>query len=372
MALEKFRAQIQEVLSRADVEINGDRPWDIHIDNGGFYARVMAQGSLGLGEAYMDGWWESEQLDEFFARVFKADPKYRPRSWHDVLRVAQARVVNRQSRSRAYEVGVRHYDVGNDLYQKMLDRRMIYSCGYWRQATSLEEAQEAKIDLICRKLALQPGMRVLDIGCGWGGTAKYLAEAYGVQVVGITVSREQALLAEPNCRGLPVDIRLQDYRSLAEKFDRILSVGMFEHVGYKNYRLYMEVVRRNLADDGLFLLQTIGGNDSRARMEAWFDRYIFPNGLLPSASQITKSCEGLFVLEDWHNFGADYDTTLMQWFRNFEAAWPELRKKYGERFYRMWKYYLLSCAGSFRARRTQLWQILLSPKGVAGGHQAPR
>ncbi len=372
MIKEKVRSAVQEVLSRADVAIGGSRPWDIQVHNDDVYAKLLKQGSLGLGEAYMDGWWESEQLDQFFARVFTANPGYRPQGWQDMFKAMQAKIINLQSRSRAYIVGRHHYDVGNDLYEKMLDSRMIYSCGYWRKAGTLAEAQTAKLDLIARKLGLQPGMRVLDIGCGWGGTARYLAEVYDVEVVGVTISREQASLAGQNCCGLPIDIRLQDYRSLAEKFDRILSVGMFEHVGYKNYRHFMQVVRNNLLEDGLFLLHTIGGNNSLANLDAWFDRYIFPNALLPSASQICSSCEGIFVMEDWHNFGADYDATLMQWFRNFEAAWPELREKYGEQFYRMWKYYLLSCAGSFRARRTQLWQILLSPKGVAGGHQTPR
>lgn len=372
MAREKFRTRIEELLASADVKINGSRPWDIRVVNEDLYARVLSHGTLGLGEAYLDGWWECEQIDEFFTRVLKADLRNRIRRWPDTFRFLQARLINMQSRSRAFEVGRRHYDVGNDLYERMLDPRMIYSCGYWPGADCLEEAQTAKLELICRKLGLRPGMKVLDIGCGWGGTAKYLAENYGVRVVGVTVSREQAELAESLCRGLPIEIRLQDYRELADKFDRILSVGMFEHVGYKNYRRFMRVVRGVLAEDGLFLLQTIGGNHSVTRMDAWFDRYIFPNALLPSARQISKAWEGLFVMEDWHNFGGDYDTTLMEWFRNIERAWPDLRGKYGERFYRMWKYYLLSCAGAFRARQNQLWQILLSPRGVPGGYRTPR
>jgi cyclopropane-fatty-acyl-phospholipid synthase len=368
----KLRLRIEKLLAQADIEVNGERPWDLQVSNEDFYARVLAHGSLGLGEAYMDGWWESEQLDEFFHRVLKADIKREIRIWKDSLRVAQAKFINYQNHSRAFEVGMHHYDVGNDLYRKMLDRRMIYSCGYWREASCLAGAQTAKIDLICRKLGLRPGMRVLDIGCGWGGTAKYLAENHGVEVVGLTVSRQQVELARESCRGLPIDIRLQDYRSVNEKFDRILSVGMFEHVGVKNYRTFMKVVGRNLAEDGLFLLHTIGGNRSVARVDSWYDRYIFPNSMLPTATQLSRAREGIFVLEDWHNFGADYDPTLMQWYRNFDAAWPELREKYDQRFYRMWKYYLLSCAGSFRARRTQLWQLLFSPKGVPGGHRSQR
>jgi cyclopropane-fatty-acyl-phospholipid synthase len=254
----------------------------------------------------------------------------------------------------------------------MLDHRLIYSCGYWKDATNLDDAQHDKLELTCKKLNIEPGMRVLDIGCGWGGTARFIAERCGAKVVGITVSREQARLAEKTCAGLPVEIRLQDYRQLNEKFDRILSIGMFEHVGYKNYSLFMRVVRDCLHPDGLFLLHTIGGNHSVAKIDPWINKYIFPNAMLPSKTQLSSAMEATFVLEDWHNFGADYDTTLMHWFQNFHATWPQLHHKYDSRFYRMWKYYLLSCAGSFRARRNQLWQILLSPTGIPGGYRAPR
>ena len=369
MVREKYRPRVEELLTHAGVALNGGRPWDIRVHNEKLYPRVFAQGSLGLGEAYMDGWWDCERLDECFSRLMRAHLDGRFRPWKDGLRHARARLTNRQNRTRAVEVGWRHYDVGNDLYARMLDRRMIYSCGYWQNTDSLDEAQEAKLGLIGRKLGLQPGMRVLDIGCGWGGTARYLAEHCGVEVVGVTISGAQARFARESCRGLPIDIRLQDYRQLHETFDRVLSVGMFEHVGCKNYRTFMEVVRRCLVPDGLFLLHTIGGNQTVIRTDSWIDRYIFPNSMLPSAAQITTAAEGVFVLEDWHNFGADYDRTLMAWFRNFDRSWPELQEKYGERFYRMWKYYLLSCAGTFRARRNQVWQIVFSPKGVPGGIQ---
>jgi cyclopropane-fatty-acyl-phospholipid synthase len=369
MAGEKYRLRIEELLAHAGVELNGSNPWDIQVHNEKLYPRIFVAGSLGLGEAYTEGWWDSERLDACFFRLMGADLDGRLRNWKDFLRVVQARLINRQNRTRAYQVGRIHYDAGNDLYARMLDRRMIYSCAYWQGASCLDAAQEAKLDLIRRKLDLRSGMRVLDIGCGWGGTARFLAERCGVEVVGVTISREQARLARESCRGLPVDIRLQDYRQLDETFDRVLSVGMFEHVGCKNYRTFMEVVRRCLTADGLFLLHTIGGNRTVVRTDGWIDRYIFPNAMLPSAAQVTIAAEGLFVLEDWHNFGADYDRTLMAWFGNFDEAWPELREKYGEGFYRMWKYYLLSCAGTFRARRNQLWQIVFSPKGVPGGHR---
>ncbi len=363
---------VERLLSLADVRIDGDRPWDIQVHDEAMYARVLAEGALGLGESYMDGWWDSESVDQFFQHILSATLEAKVRPGSELPSLVKARLLNLQKRTRAYQIGERHYDIGNNLFRRMLDPLMIYSCGYWKDAASLQEAQEAKLDLVCRKLGLQPGMSVLDIGCGWGGTAKFAAERYGVDVVGITISKEQAKLAEDTCRGFPVEIRLQDYREVDETFDRILSIGMFEHVGTKNYRTYMRVVRGSLKDDGLFVLHTIGGNRSVSRTNAWTERYIFPNSVLPTARQIATAIEGLFVLEDWHNFGPDYDKTLMCWFRNFDDAWEELRAPYGDRFYRMWKYFLLSSAGSFRSRAAQLWQIVLAPKGVAGGYRSVR
>jgi len=243
---------------------------------------------------------------------------------------------------------------------------MNYSCGYWQHADDLEQAQQAKLDLICRKLGLAPGQRVLDIGCGWGAMSQHAAAYHGVEVVGITVSREQARLARERCEGLPVEILLLDYRELPERFgaefDRIVSVGMFEHVGPKNYRTYFDVATRLLRDDGLFLLHTIGNSRTWPTTDAWIDKYIFPNGKIPSAQEIAAAIEPYLVFEDWHNFGLDYDRTLMAWWQNFDTAWPELRGRYDDRFYRMWKYYLHCCAGFFRSRQGQLWQIVLGKR----------
>jgi cyclopropane-fatty-acyl-phospholipid synthase len=372
MALNSFRDKVEKLLSFADVKIGGNRPWDIQVHNENLYTRLMAEGSLGLGESFMDGWWDCESLDEFFHKILKAklDDKVKPLS--GLFSILKAKLINLQKPSRAFLIGRHHYDIGNNLYRKMLDKRLIYSCGYWENAATLDEAQEAKLDLVCRKLDLQPGMRVLDIGCGWGGTARFAAERYEVEVVGITVSEEQVSFGKKLCRDLPVQILLQDYRSLEGTFDRILSLGMFEHVGYKNYTTFMRTAKTLLKDSGLFLLHTIGGNSSVTGTDPWIERYIFPNSMLPSLRQICSAMEGSFILEDWHSFGADYDKTLMHWFQNFHDNWDALEEEYDERFYRMWKYYLLSCAGSFRARVNQLWQTVLSPEGMPGGYSSQR
>ncbi len=367
-----YRRRVEALLSLADVRVGGGRPWDIEVHDERLFRRILAHGSLGLGESYVDGWWDCPALDQFFHRVLAAGLEERVRTLGMALAVCKARLSNRQSIARARQVGEQHYDIGNDIYRAMLDKRMNYSCGYWNGATDLDSAQERKLDLICRKLQLAPGQHLLDIGCGWGGMARFAAERCGVSVVGVTISERQAELARDRCRGLPVEIRLQDYRELDEPFDRIVSIGMFEHVGYKNYGTYMEVVARCLADDGLFLLHTIGGNLSVTTTDPWLERYVFPNSMLPSAVQITRACEGILMIEDWHNFGPDYDRTLMAWHRNFEAAWPQLAGHYDERFRRLWRYYLLACAGAFRARINQLWQIVLSKKGAPEDYRAPR
>ena len=360
---------MRDLLERADIRVNGDRPWDIQLHNDNVPERALAYGNLGLGEAYMDGDWDVEQLDEFFFRILRARIKDQVQPLRLVFHSLRAKLLNLQSMRRAKQVGEAHYDLGNDFYEAMLDRRMTYTCGYWKHAETLNEAQEAKLDLICRKLELQPGMRVLDIGCGWGSFMQYAAEHYGVECVGITISEEQVRLGRERCQGLPVEFRLQDYREVDDTFDRVVSVGMFEHVGRKNHRTFMETVNRCLHDEGLCLLHTIGKNRRNAPPDPWIDKYIFPNGDLPSLGQVADAAEDLAIVEDMHNFGADYDHTLMAWHRNFEAAWPRFRDRYGDRFYRMWRYYLLSCAALFRAREVQLWQFVLSPRGQLGGYQ---
>ena len=374
--MKRSKEIIKSFLVRVGITINGNNPYDPQIHNENFYGRVLREGSLGLGESYMDGWWDCEMLDQFFHKVLGADVDSRVRySWNVISGFIWNSILNAGRKSKSFEIGQKHYNIGNDLYRAMLDKRLTYTCGYWSgnpPASGLDDAQEAKLDLVCKKIGLKRGQKILDIGSGWGSFIGYAAQKYGVDALGITVSKEQKELADNLYKHLPVETRLQDYRDINEKFDHVVSLGMFEHVGYKNYRTFMKVVYNALKDNGLFLLQTIGSSRSVRGTDPWIEKYIFPNSMLPSIRQISKAIEGLFVMEDWHNFGADYDKTLMAWYKNFTDNWEKIKSDYDERFYRMWRYYLLVCAGAFRARKNQLWQIVLSKKGVPSGYRSVR
>lgn len=364
---------IEELLDIAGVKINGNNPWDIQVHNDNFYKRVLSNKELGLGESYMDKWWDCAQLDTLFDKLVSANIESKMRlSLHLKFNLLIARLFNQQTKMLSKKVALQHYDLSNELYSKMLDKRMIYSCAYWKNAETLDEAQEAKLDLICQKLQLEPGMTLLDVGCGWGGLARYAAEQYGVRVTGITLSQQQCDYAKEYCKDFDIQIRLLDYRDINQKYDRIVSVGMFEHVGHKNYHHFMKIIYDALDDHSLFLLHTIGNNETMYATNEWVQKHIFPNSMLPSIAQIGNSSEKLFIMEDWQSFGAYYDRTLLSWHQNFKDHWDELKSEFDERFYRMWEYYLLSSAGCFRCRSIQLWQIVFSRKGIDGVYLSPR
>ncbi len=353
--------QVELFLAEADIKVGGHRPWDIQVHNKRFFNRILATGSLGMGDSYMDGDWDCQQIDELLNRFLRYNLQNNVKpSLKLKLAFLKAKLMNLQTKSRSKIVGKKHYDISNDLYTKMLDPYMQYSCGYWKNAKNLNEAQEHKLDLICRKLQLKKGMKVLDIGCGWGGLSQWMSEKHGVEVVGMTISKEQAKYAKERCKVLPVEIRVQDYRGMNGQFDRIVSVGMFEHVGYKNYGTFFDTVEKLLKSGGLFLLHTIGKTKFTVDFDGWLDKHIFPNALLPSPKSITNSSKDKFILEDWHNFGSDYDKTLVAWHNKMNNIWDQLQNSYDERFRRMWTYYLLCCAGTFRCRDNQLWQIVFS------------
>ncbi len=367
-----LREHFQNILSVADVKVDGKRVWDIQVNNPLFYQRVFSKGSLGLGEAYMEGWWDCKEIDEFFYRILRSKIDEKTNKMSLIIPIIKSNFFNLQNRAGAEVVNREHYDLNSKLYSSFLDTYMQYTCGYFEGTNNLNEAQENKLDLICRKLKIKKGDRVLDIGCGWGGFAKYAAKNYGCRVTGLSLSKEQVKYAKTFCKGLPVEIKFQDYRDINGQFDKILVCGMIEHVGCKNYHNFMQIVNKNLKDDGLFLLHTIGRNDSSTHADPWIEKYIFPNSMLPSLSQIAQTSEKLFVMEDLHSFGQHYDLTLMAWENNFVKNWNSIKGDYDEKFYRMWRYYLLSCAGAFRSRTLQLWQIVFSKKGIEGGYICPR
>jgi cyclopropane-fatty-acyl-phospholipid synthase len=365
----RCRSSVETLFARADVHIDGQRPWDIRVHRDRFFGRVLTQTDLGFGESYMDGDWSCDQLDELAARLFGAGLHHRWR-WVDRFDALIARLFSRQTRARVRRHVVPHYDLGNDLFEAMLDtRHMAYTCGYWRGgAETLEDAQEAKLELICRKLRLQPGMRILDIGCGWGGLAAFAASRYAVSVTGVTLSPQQARLGAERTRGLNVDIRVQDYRDVGGQFDRVVSVGCLEHVGHRNHRQFFEVVRARLGDGGHALVHSIGVSRTQYRGGRFLDTYLFPVVNLPSMAQIGRAIDGLFIVDDIHNFGTDYDRTLIAWHERFHRAWPHLDARYGQllrgRFRRMFEFYLLMTAGFFRSRQAQVWQTVLTPEGA--------
>jgi cyclopropane-fatty-acyl-phospholipid synthase len=361
-----------DLLARGGITVGGDRPWDLQVHDERLWSRVLRDGTLGVGESYVEGWWDAPALDQFLERALRVRMQDVLRdTWKAIPHLLRAKVLNLQSLKRAFGNVHHHYDIGNDLYRAMLGERMLYTCAYWSPGPSgdggvddLDAAQDAKCELVCRKIGLRPGMRVLDLGCGWGGFAAYAAEKHGATVVGFTVAEEQVKWARERYAHLSVDIRQDDYRNASGVFDAVVSIGLFEHVGPKNYRGYMELVDRCLATDGVAFIHTIAGNRARGELDPWFDRYIFPGAVLPTLPRMIEAMEGLFVPEDVHNLGEDYDRTLMAWWARFDAAWSTLRARYGDAFYRMWKFYLHGSAAAFRARRQQLYQVVMTRIGT--------
>lgn len=376
--MRRHEKKVRELFEIAGISVNGKAPHDIQVHNPDFYRAFLSGGRLALGESYMDGWWDCNQIDVMFEKIFSARELIvtHMKTPEALMMMAMDKILPYGSYSRSHKIADNHYDLGNDLFEKTLDPYMQYTCGLWRENTkTLNESQEEKLDLICRKLQLKKGDKMLDIGCGWGGMAKFATQHYKAKVTGVSISKEQLAFAEKYCEGLGVDFRLMDYRDITDNFDKISTVGMIEHVGKKYYRGFMEKVHSCLKDDGLFVLHTIGFNTSDFK-NPWLEKYIFPGCYVPSIKQIGEAYEGLFVLEHVENIGAGYDPTLMAWNENFDKHWSTIRatdpEKYNDRFKRMWNYYLLSCAGGFRTRNIQLWQFVFSKKGVRGGYTIPQ
>lgn len=367
----RARDKLAALFAEGDIRIDGDVPWSPKVHDERVYARILRGGMLGAGDAYVDGDWDCDALDELSARFNRLGLDQSLGTIRRGLASTLNRALVNRQRVRAAAANVRaHYDRGDDLYAAMLGETMVYSCAYWRTANTLDDAQRAKLDIVCAKLQLGEHQSLLDVGCGYGELARYAAAERRANVLGITISRSQAEHARRRCAGVPARIEEIDYRKLHGRFDRIVSIGMFEHVGPRNYESFFAQMRRLIAPDGLFLLHTIGHSGQRPSLDPWMERRIFPGAVLPSAETLVQAIDGKFVIEDWQNLGADYDQTLLAWYANFDRAWPQLAH-YGERFYRAWRYYLLTSAGSFRARRNHVWQLVLSPHGQQNGYRRP-
>ena len=357
------RQIVTKLLSHSGIIVNGSYDHDMIVHNAKCFDMILSNWSLGLGESYMQGFWTCKKLDHFFFQLLSSDidsKVLRKIKFSLLMHSLKYKFMNLQNIHRAFEVGHKHYDLGNNFFEKMLDPNMQYSCGYWQKAKKLKDAQIAKIDMVCQKLKLKPGEHVLEIGCGWGGFAEYAINKYKIHYTGVSISKEQILYAKKRLKKMQANFILSDYRSIQGEFDKVVSIGMFEHVGQKNYHDFFEIAFKSLKQDGLFLLHTIGSSKTKIATDQWIHKYIFPNGFIPSYNQITSAAEGFFHLEDWHNFGKDYDLTLMAWYQNFKKNWKKNESNYPDNFYKMWEYYLLSCAGYFRSKKGQLWQIVFS------------
>ena len=357
-----------DLFKKADIIVNGKRPWDIRVSNDKFYSRLFFHGTIALGESYVDGWWDCKQIDQFIYRVLKfrlVDPKtynliHFGSSILNKLRLLSPICSNKQTRKKAANDVKYHYNLGNDLFEATLDKQMNYSCAYWKNAKTLDEAQEAKMDLVCKKLKLKKGMSLLEIGCGWGGFAKFASDKYGVKVTGITLSENQKKYAINHCKNSNVEILLKDYRDISGEYDRVVSIEMFEHVGPKNHKKFMKIMNKCLKPNGLFLLQFDGKSESINWNDSWIEKYLFPGTVTPSAKQVSTAIEDLFFIVDWHDFTKDYHKTMIEWYNNFDKNWNKIKENYDERFYRIWKFYLLCCPATALANTQHLWQIVFA------------
>jgi len=371
-----FKPLLESLLAGSGIAIGGDRPWDIQVRNDRMYRRAL-RGSLGVGESYVDGDWDCDALDEMFRRVLGSDAQQRllVRA-AGALKALQARLTNLQSKRRSRAVAEEHYDIDHRMYALFLGPWNQYTCCFFDGTTELERAEVIKLEMLCDKLELKAGDRLLDIGCGWGGFAKYAAQTRGCEVTGISLSDEQIRYAVEYTKGLPVTIKRLDYRDLPESglapFDKISIVGMIEHVGYKNYAGIMEVVHQMLKPGGLFLLHTIGNCEETKVVDPWIEKYIFRNSMVPAMQQLSDAAEGRFVIEDWENYGHYYVPTLQAWYERFNANWDRIRalpmkRPFDERFRRLWNYYLMSCKAAFDIEKLHLWQLVMTRRNSGRG-----
>lgn len=379
MKIKKF---VEELFSQAGIEVNGSNPWDPQIHNPIAYNMTVGNGLIGAGEAYMRGYWDCEQLEEFFRRAVQVDlAKRMPWNLSTATLVTKARLMNLQLPKRAWEVGRMHYDLPREVWECTLDFAMTGSCAYYRfPDETLDQAQQNKLNLTLKKVGLQKGHSLLDIGVGWAAFSGLSAITYGAKPIGITVSEGQREYIRSRYGDI-VDVRVHPWQQtvLEQPVDRIISVEMFEHVGSDNYRKFFQLCRDSITDDGLMLLHTIVGHNPSKHIDPWMDKYIYPGGCIPTLGQITTAVHGLFHVEDVHDIGGHYPATLLAWMANFRRNWDVVKalgpKRLGmdpEVFCRMWYYHYMASAGGFLSRVISVHQIVLSTNGVPGGYQSIR
>ena len=354
------RLLLEPMLARAGVSIGGKESCDIQVADQRFYRVVLTQGSLGLGEAYLRGWWTCNDLEELSYRLIQSG-LYKASLLLPLPLVADLvhATFNQQSKEKSLRVAVQHYSLGNDIFLSFLGSYHNYSCGYYLETDDLDEAQRLKLEKGCRLLDLRPGDRVLDVGGGWGEFARYAATHHGCQVTSINIADEQIKFAKEYCKDASVEVRRCDYRDITGRFDKIMVMAMLTHVGYKNYRQFMEIMARCLEPGGMMLIESVGGHKSMKNCEPWINRYIFPGGVLPSLRQIDAAIAGLFSRKVLDEFGSSYVHTLRAWNRNFLQAWPAHQCRYDERVRLMFEYFFQTVAGAFRAGYLLHWHILL-------------
>lgn len=354
---------ISNLLEKMDIQVGGNRAWDIQIHSPDFARRVMTMGGLGLGDSYIEGDWDANSVDSFINHILRARLDKEIKSFGMSISSLKSRFHSLAKGQKPWKFQDVLRNLPNEFFEAILGTNMSFTSGYWAAgAKTLEEAQQARRDMTCKKLNLKQGMRLLDAGSGWGGFSAFAAEHYGVECVCISSFKGQHEWASQHYAHLPIEFVQNESLMLDGMFDCIVSIDRFEHLPQKNYRVYLEMGDRILEEDGLLLLQSTGKNERRLNGKHWFDTHILQNNSLPTIAQIAGATNGLFVMEDMHNFGSDYDKTLMAWYQNFEAAWPALQKQYkfDEKLYRTWKYYLLSSAGAYRANDLQQWQCIFS------------
>mmetsp|Transcript_2643 Transcript_2643/g.5371 ORF Transcript_2643/g.5371 Transcript_2643/m.5371 type:complete len:414 (+) Transcript_2643:74-1315(+) len=372
---------IAEALARYIVKVGGisDSLYDhVEFHDPTAWYDIITQGNLGVAESYMHGKIKVDPLPFFLTLLNGTALGTRRKEGSDYMvffmdminlpTALAGRLFNQQTRERSTRVTKQHYDAGNDLYERMLGPSMSYTCAYWRNATTLDEAQTNKFDLIRRKLELQDGMKVADLGMGWGTAAAYMHKHGRVEVTGVSLSEEQVKWAQANLAKTGLKFVWEDYRDHCENpanvgtYDRVYSIGMLEHVGFKNHATLFKCIKRLLKPDGLAVVHTIGEPDFLPNSDPFLDKYIFPGAVIPALSSVSAAIENDFILEDFQNFGYDYAKTLAVWAVNSEAFFRDNPTAYTPEFQRMWDYYLKMCEALFELRINQLWHFVLSPR----------